>query len=192
MLGTISPLGERARGNSWHVTTIFYVGGTIVGGVTIGAVFGLAGSIIVGPRELPWILAIAIFLGVVWDAGLVQVRLPSTHRQVNDVWVNKYRGWAYGFGFGIQLGAGVLTIVKSTAIYLVLLACALSGGALAGALLGGLFGLLRGMSLLLAFGNDDWDSVMSLEVRLQRLERPVHWFNRAALVGVAIAILVVR
>ena len=34
-------------------------------------------------------------------------------RQVNEDWMARYRGWAYGAGFGLQLGLGVVTIVTT-------------------------------------------------------------------------------
>ena len=31
-------------------------------------------------------------------------RLPSHTRQVNEAWLDEYRGWVYGGGFGWQIG----------------------------------------------------------------------------------------
>ena len=34
-------------------------------------------------------------------------------------WLGRYRSWVYGLGFGVQLGAGVTTVVVSSAVYVV-------------------------------------------------------------------------
>ena len=61
---------------------------------------------------------------------------PGPRRQVNERWLDDYRGWVYGLGFGAQLGLGVTTVVTSAATYATLLACALSGAPGRGALIG--------------------------------------------------------
>ena len=50
----------------------------------------------------------------------------------------------YGLGFGLQLGAGVLTIVTSSTVYAVLLLAAWSGQLWVGLLLGVVFGVAAG------------------------------------------------
>lgn len=195
MLGTLSPLGERSRGNSWRVTSASYVLGNVLAGTAVGAfaavvgsMFTMAGLSLPAPAAISG-LAILTLAGVVWDTGAIRYRLPSTRRQVNDTWTNEYKGWAYGFAFGLQLGAGVLTIVKSTAVYLLLVAALLCGNVALGAVIGGTFGLVRGLSLLLARGSDTWGSSMVLDRRLLRLERPTRLANRLVLTVAAIAIL---
>jgi hypothetical protein len=44
MLTSITPLGERSRGNRYAVTLTAYVLGCLLGGATTGAVLGLVGS----------------------------------------------------------------------------------------------------------------------------------------------------
>lgn len=140
MLTSISPLGEQARGNRWAVTAAAYVAGSLLGGASLGALLGF-----LGPRPLPLAAAAACALAAVADlAGL----LPRGHRQVDEDWLTRYRGWVYGLGFGYQLGMGVVTIVTSASTYAALAVALFSGSAWAGAAIGGTFGLVRALPLL--------------------------------------------
>jgi hypothetical protein len=70
-------------------------------------------------------------------------------RQVNERWLDQFRPWVYGAGFGWQIGAGVVTYIKAAAVYLMIVLAALTadpGRALA---IGVLFGLVRGLAVLL-------------------------------------------
>jgi hypothetical protein len=67
---------------------------------------------------------------------------------VNEDWLNRYRGWVYGAGFGIQLGVGVATVVTTATVYLILVGELLAGSAVAGALIGATFGMVRAAPLL--------------------------------------------
>ena len=55
---------------------------------------------------------------------LLPGRMPGPRRQVNERWLDEYRGWVYGLGFGAQLGLGVSTVVSSAATYVAIIACA--------------------------------------------------------------------
>lgn len=148
MMSSITPVGEVARQQRWSVTAVAYLVGSVVGGTAIGA---LLGAVSVGVRAvvpLPaalLLLAVAAAAGVLADAG--RLPLPSWHRQVDEGWLTTYRGWVYGAGFGLQLGAAVLTIVTSAATYVVLAAAALSGSVAAGAAIGATFGFVRALPL---------------------------------------------
>ena len=78
---------------------------------------------------LPSAAALAVGLA----AGVLLVRAaalgrtpPSLERQVDHRWLDEYRGWVVGAGFGFQLGTGVMTRIPSFALYLLFL-CALLG-----------------------------------------------------------------
>src|SRR3954453_19341957 len=105
MLTSISPLGERARGNRWAGTAAVYVVASTLGGVAIGALLGAVGSLF----EVSLLVAAAV-CALAAVADLVH-RLPTIHRQVDEDWLSRYRGWVYGAGYGAQLGVGVATIV---------------------------------------------------------------------------------
>src|SRR5207245_8728487 len=92
-------------------------------------------------------LAIAVLV-LLFELRIAGLRLPTVKRQVNERWLDTYRGWVYGFGFGIQLGAGVVTIVTSAAIYAAFLLAVLTGSVAGGVLIGLVFGVVRGASVL--------------------------------------------
>src|SRR5204863_3591983 len=88
------------------------------------------------------VLALAAIAGVVLDAGVAGSRLPSPTRQVDETWLGRYRGWVYGAGFGLQLGAAFTTIVAGSITYVAFAGALLAGSAAGGALIGGVFGLV--------------------------------------------------
>ena len=184
MLTSISPLGERARGHRWAVTTTAYVVGSLLGGLSIGALLGAVG------RPLPDPGAIAA--GVCLAAAALDLRPPppSLHRQVDQAWLTTYRGWVYGLGFGYQLGLGVVTIVTSAATYAALGLCLLSGGAVGGAVVGGTFGLVRALPLLLLRGADSPAALHDVAGRLDRLSRGATRATVAVLAGAAAVLAV--
>jgi MFS family permease len=153
MLGSITPLGERGRGTSWGLTVGAYLIGSASAGVVLGGLLGWLGDRVLPMSGLSGrgglaALAGLVALGAAVDARLVGRGLPSARRQVNEVWLRRYRGWVYGVGFGFQLGLGVVTIVSISAVYMAFFAAFISGSAIAGAVIGGGFGLLRATPIL--------------------------------------------
>ncbi|MEX1177679.1 MAG: hypothetical protein WEB09_04385 [Nitriliruptor sp.] len=156
MLASISPVGEAARGQRWSVTATAYLVASAVGGAFTGALAGALGwglFALVG-RPPAWalvaLLVAASLVAILIDRGVLGLRLPSWHRQVDERWLTSYRGWVYGAGFGLQLGAGVLTRIPSASFHLVVLAALATGSVRAGALIGVGFGTVRSLPLLLA------------------------------------------
>lgn len=159
MLTSITPLGERGRGNRWAVTMTAYVVGSLLGGATIGIVLGAVGSAL---PALPVLLLAGLACLAAAVADLSPWRLPGGHRQVDEDWLARYRGWVYGLGFGYQLGLGVVTIVTSAATYAVLVLALLSGSPVAGLVLGAAFGLFRALPALLLARAESHDEIRSL------------------------------
>ena len=151
MLASITPLGERGRHGHWGVTVSAFLIGSGVTGVLIGALAGGAGALLipasVGAQPRLAALALSVLVALGLDASGA---VPGPGRQVNERWLEEYRGWVYGLGYGAQLGAGVLTVVTSAATYVALLAALISGGAGRGAAVVGLYGVLRGLTPLAA------------------------------------------
>src|SRR5690349_7970245 len=149
MLASITPLGERARRSHWATTTSFYLLGSTAAGAAGGALAGSLGSLLVAGLSLE--ARLAIVAGVLAPrlvVELVRGAVPGPRRQVNERWLDQYRGWVYGLGFGAQLGAGVTTVVVSSAVYAVWLAALASAHPLTGLLIGGAAGALRGATVL--------------------------------------------
>ncbi len=179
MLASITPLGERGRHSTWGVTvTAFLLGGTVAGAAA-GAALGALGSLALEPAG-GWsaqtrvaVLAAALAVAIGLDARPRAV--PGPRRQVNERWLDEYRGWVYGAGYGSQLGLAVTTVVSSAATYVALLAALLAGSAAAGALVLGCFGLVRGLTPLAAARVDSQCRLLELHGALDRWRGRVRW-----------------
>ncbi len=165
MLTSISPLGERARGNRWWLTVGWLSVGAVLGGAVVGVALGaagqtLAGSLSDGARLA--VLAGACAVAAAWDVS--GRRLPG-RRQVNEDWLVAYRSWVYGAGFGLQLGAAVVTVVNTALVPLFLLAALLAGDMVAGLAIGAAFGAARGASMALGIRVRTTDDLRRLHRR---------------------------
>lgn len=191
MMTSITPVGEVARQQRWSVTTAAYLAGSLVGGLAVGALLGTASVAVraqVGRTGALAILAVAAGAGALADAG--RLPLPAWRRQVDERWLTAYRGWVYGAGFGLQLGAGVVTIVTSAATYVVLLAAALSGSVAAGAAIGGTYGLCRAVPVL-AFARVRTPAALHRAMRRMETWRgPAASVTMAGLAAVAVVAVV--
>lgn len=151
MLGSITWLGESGRNARWWVTVTWFGVGAVGAGALVGWLMGCLGAALsgaAGPREAAAVLALLAVAGIAADLRLGGLRLPTVRRQVDDRWLNRYRGWVYGVGFGFQLGLGVVTVVTTSAVYLAFAAAVLSGSPAAGAMIGAVFGAVRWLSVL--------------------------------------------
>ena len=178
MLTSITPLGERGRGNRWAVTMTAYAAGCLLGGATTGVVLGAVGSLL---PVLPALLLAALVCLLAAAADLLPGRLPGGRRQVDEDWLTSYRGWVYGAGFGYQLGLGVVTVVTSAATYAVLALALLTQSASAGLLLGAVFGAARAVPALLLRRVDSPARIRSLASGLERHARLASRTTAAAL-----------
>jgi sulfite exporter TauE/SafE len=181
MLSSIHPLGERSRRNRWALTVGAFTLGSVGAASLIGATLGTVGSLFEAP---PWVL-----LAVVGFAGLLDlagVNPPGPERQVNERWIDTFRGTVYGFGFGAQLGAGLATFIVSWGVYAVLAAEVLSGSTIDGAAIGATFGFGRAAMPLASGWVDRPSRLTAFHVRMASLARPVRLAAAALLVGIAL------
>jgi MFS family permease len=152
MLTSISPLGERARGNRFGVTATAHIIGSAVGGALVGGLAGAVGWLLLDPfgPNAATVIALAVLAGAIATAALLDRRgTPTVRRQVDERWLGAYRGWAYGFGYGVQLGMGVVTIVPSALVYAAIAGAGATAAPAAGAVVGAAFGAGRGLGILL-------------------------------------------
>jgi hypothetical protein len=176
MLASITPLGERGRSRRWGVTAGWYVTGCLAGGAMLGALaalpsiaLGAVGRLHGGALALVALAVCAV--GVVVDLGVAGLRPPGPHRQVNEDWLHRYRGWVIGLGFGVQLGLGVTTIVTTAAVYSALAVAALVSPMTA--VVAGLsFGFGRAVPLLAVRRAVDPNSLRRIVARAASLARP--------------------
>jgi len=173
MLASITPLGERGRRSKWAVTTAMHVLGSLAGGAGVGALAGTLGWLAlpgVGIRARVAALGVALAVGLAWE--LAGGAVPGPRRQVDERWLDRYRGWVYGLGYGAQLGAGLVTVVVSSAVYVVPVACFLSADPVTGCAIGAVAGALRGMTVFAAARVDTPAGLVAFHSRMRIIERP--------------------
>ena len=153
MLSTVTPLAEAGRGHRYAYTASWFVVGAAVGGATTGVLAAglaaLVSTVSLEPTTVLGIVAVAALAGAAVDGGLAGRRPPFHKRQVDEAWLQQYRAWVYGAGFGWQIGTGLATYIMTTAVFMVIAVAALTGVPAVAFGLMVLFGLLRGLIVLL-------------------------------------------
>jgi hypothetical protein len=187
MLASITPLGERGRQSHWVITVTAFLIGAVGASLVVGLLAGAAGALV-----LPKSFSAHARLGVLAASALIALALdaasdaaPGPRRQVNERWLDQYRGWVYGVGYGAQLGLGLVTVVSSAATYVALLAAFLTADPGAGALVVGCYGATRGLTPMLTAHVRTPRQLVALHARLER------WRGPARGGGVAILALAV-
>jgi hypothetical protein len=191
MLSSIHPLGERARGNRWGTTATYYVLGSVAGGAALGGSLGVVGGALaslwsISESGLIGAVVAVLLLSAALDAW--HIRIPSPDRQVDETWMNRYRPWVYGGGYGFQLGTGVMTFVKTASIYAIWLLVLLAGSTVGGLIVGAWFGLARALALLTVWRVRDPGSLRAYFRRMAQLGRVAH---AVAVAGPLVAAVVV-
>ena len=95
--------------------------------------------------------------------------LPTRTRQVDENWIQTYRGWVYGGGWGAELGFGISTIITTALVHLLVVAMVLSSSPAIAVALGALFGFVRGATILGAARVDTPERQRELHRRLEDL-----------------------
>jgi hypothetical protein len=174
MLASITPLGERGRQATWGVTVTAFLIGSTAAAAAAGALAGAAGATVV-PASVSAHARLAAFAVTVLCAIVLDARagrVPGPRRQVDERWLDTYRGWVYGLGYGAQLGVGITTVVTSAATYVALIAAFLTVDAGHGALVVGCFGAVRGLTPIAAARVDRPDRLMAMHALLERWRAP--------------------
>jgi hypothetical protein len=189
MLSSIHPLGERSKGNRFGTTAAAHILGAAIGGALLGVVLGVGATALgaaLGERTRLTVLLVVIAVAAALE--IAGRRPPSWRRQVNEDWLTTYRGWVYGGGFGVQLGAAVVTIVTSSLTY-VMVAAALLVGSFGGAVaIAVTFGVVRGLTILAAARVQDPSRLVDLHRALARLGPSV---SRVASTAMVLSILAI-
>ncbi len=187
MLASITPLGERGRRSNWWVTVTAFLVGATAAAAGAGAALGALGSIVLPAHRWLAVLLAAIGVAIVLDG--LPLAVPGPRRQVDERWLDRYRGWVYGAGYGAQLGLGVTTIVSSAATYVALLAAFLTASAPTGAIVLGCFGVVRGVIPLAAAGVRGPRQLLEFHRALGRWRAPARWGAVGAQAGMLVLAL---
>ncbi|MFT7473447.1 MAG: hypothetical protein ACI81L_000362 [Verrucomicrobiales bacterium] len=155
MLSSIHPFGERSRNNSFRRTASAHIAGGALGGLTLGAVVGSLGwlvtTLLSPSNQVRTIIVMgAALIALALEATNRERSLPTRTRQVNENWIQSYRGWVYGSGFGAELGFGISTIITTSLVHLLVIAMLLVGSLPESLLLGAAFGTARSATVLAA------------------------------------------
>jgi hypothetical protein len=193
MLSSITPFGERSRGNRYGATAAWFVLGAVAGGLCLGGASAILALCVSGaglherPVAVSVIAAAFALAAAAADAGAFGEWFPIIRRQVDDAWLSRYRPWFYGAGFGWQIGVGVATYIMTAAVFLLIVLSALTADPAAAVALGGLFGLARGLTVLLTSRARTPQALRELHSLLDRIGPAV----RSTVVGIEIAVAAV-
>src|SRR3954454_21209563 len=191
MLASITPLGEQGRRRRWGRTVTAFVIASTLGGAVTGLAAGALGSLLLG--DVSWdgrvgfvaaLLALGLWLALVG-------KVPGPRRQVDESWLDRYRGWVYGAGFGFQLGAGVVTIVTNSAVWVALGAAMATASPAPGAAVGAATGLLRGATILSAARLRTPDELIRFHSRMAAWREPARVTGLVAQAVLAVAAAVI-
>ncbi len=171
MLSQLTPVAERARGNRFHVTAIWFLLGALAGGATLGAgIAALAALMRVAGISTTFATAGAA-AAMLWcaalDAGLLPWTPPFLRRQVNEDWLTSYRSWVYGLGFGWQIGAGLTTYIMTSALFALIVVGALSASPFVGLASGVTFALVRGLAVFASASCTTYNELLALHRRME-------------------------
>lgn len=174
MVSAINPLSERARGNRYWLTAAWFITGSVLGGALLGvgsAALAFALRPLAEHQAAACLIAcLACLVTLAADRRLAGFGLPLHPRQVNELWLTQYRRWLYAAGFGAQIGTGFVTYIMTAATYLVVALPALSGSPGLALQAGVLFGLVRGLAVLLSARCRTAQALRRLHQRLSNSE----------------------
>ncbi len=153
MLSTITPIGERGRNNRFCSTATWFIVGAVLGGASLGLVTASLAAIVatldISATTALAVGAVAALVAAASDSRVFGVQIPFHARQVNEDWLDQYRSWVYGGGFGWQIGSGLSTYIMTAGVYLLIVLSALTGAPAVAFGLAVLFGFVRGLAVLL-------------------------------------------
>ncbi|MEM8705704.1 MAG: hypothetical protein AAGE98_04560 [Actinomycetota bacterium] len=194
MLTSITPLGERARGQRWGVTATALTVGHLVGGVVLGAVMAGLGTLIRLPFDGSFsttvqvaVVAAAVVAAAAFD--LSGRSLPG-RRQVDETWLTTFRGWIYGLGFGVQLGLGFVTVVN-TGLFVAVVIAGLVVSPPSAFVIGVAYGGLRGLLAVANARVRTIDDLKTLHRRLDAVDDRVRVAGASAAGALGVAALAV-
>ncbi len=134
-------------------------------------------------------MAVLAIVSILSDLRVGGFQLPRHGRQVDRLWLDHYRSWVYGTGFGWQIGVGLATYIVTSAVYLAVAIAALTGSPVEAFWTGLIFGTVRGLAIFLGVGATTLEALRSLHRRIHTLEpasRVAMFATQAAVAVIAI------
>ena len=167
MVETISPVVHGGRGRWLGALALHTLGAT-----GTAALFGVALGWIGGSLGAPWgragllaltAIAAAYALGALTGVG---VPVPQLRRQVPDWWRTYFGRPFAAVLYGAGLGIGFLTYLSNGTLVVIAFAALASGSPAVGALIVAPFGLVRGLSAIVAWRSVTQEQSLALVDRL--------------------------
>lgn len=190
MLSTITPVTETSRQRRYGLTVAWFLLGALVGGATLGLLAaGLALVVAaVDPSTTAALAAVGALalVAAAFDARSLGITLPGHGRQVNESWLTRYRSWVYGVGFGWQIGVGLATYIVTAAVYLTVVAAALTGSAAVAFGICLAFGLVRGLAIFLGVRLTTQQRLVEFHRRFEAAREPSRRVTIGALLAVGV------
>ena len=166
MVGTICPVGDGKRRTSQRfVDALCFFAACVLGGVTLGALFGSLGEFAIAPLFNDVVLASAVSafaaLAMLADFGVIRVPLSPFPRQVESISWERYSRPVVATRWGFEQGLGLLTHVHWSGFYLAIVLTIVLGLPL-GLIVMGSYAAIRGaqplvLLLLANIGNNSTD-----------------------------------
>lgn len=188
MLSVITPIQEQTRGNRFSTTAGWFLFGSTIGGAMLGGLIGVLGLVLASvglssPQALI-LISVGSVVAVVSDGQLFGFQLPGHDRQVNERWLDQFRSWVYGAGFGWQIGFGLATYIMTAGLYLLILVGALGTSMVEGVILGSVFGAIRGLAVFASSGITHQGALNDFHRSFERWRQPV---RKLTMVVIALA-----
>ena len=173
MLSSINPMTEQGRGHRYPVTAAWFVAGSTLGGAAVGGAAAILAWLLslvsVPPAVACWVGAMAALACLAADRRWFGFVLPDHPRQVDETWLRRYRRWVYAAGFGVQIGSGFATYIMTAGVYFTAVAATLTGDPLLALLVWVVFGLTRGLAVLMCASARSPERLAMIHARLARL-----------------------
>jgi methylamine utilization protein MauE len=186
MVETISPVvhGGRAR---WLGTLALHTLGAAGTAALFGAALGWIGGSLGAPWQRAGLLALAAVAAFYSLGALTRLRapVPQLRRQVPDWWRTYFSRSFAALLYGAGLGVGFLTYLSTGAFVVVAFAAAASGRPAIGALIVAPFGIVRGLSAVVAWRSVTQERSRALVDRLVSRSRAA----RRIANGIALAVV---
>lgn len=190
MLSSLNPVSERARGNRFWLTALWYLAGATVGGMALGGASALAafgvGRLDLGSTVTWTAVLVAALVAVASDTAMFGRSLPDHPRQVDERWLVRYRRWVYAGGFGVQIGTGFATYIMTAAVYLTVVLAVVTGSAGQAFAVCAAFGAVRGLTVVVAVGARTPDRLRATHRRLAALGPASLWIATAVSAAAAV------
>ncbi len=160
MVGTIVPIvhGER-EAHRMILADLAHTAGLVIAGMAVGYLLsaGLdAAGLRLALEEKGLAMAVLSGTFALGDTRLVRVPMPQLQRQVPAAWRGQYPPRVAALLYGLALGPGLLTHIRTGAYYVLLALVALLQEPVIGSAMLGAYGLWRGLPVIY-FGRKHMD-----------------------------------